>query len=274
MKHFVALTLWCFSSVLWAQQPIERIISLAPHATELAFAAGLGSKLVAVSDHSNYPEAAKQLEVISSYQGINIERIIALQPDLIIAWPAGNPIRELEKLKQFGLRIYYTKTDSLENIAENIEALSEYSDDPTVGHQAAEKFRHDLAQLKAKYQTNDKVRYFYQLAEKPVITLAKGKWPSEVFSFCGGENIFEDSSAPYPKIGIEQVILRNPDVIFTSEHAIKNGTMWQSWQQQLQAVKNGYVWSLSSDWINRPTPRTLNAITEVCEHFKKVRQNR
>ncbi len=274
MKHLTALILWCFSTLLWAQQPVQRIISLAPHATELAFAAGLGKKLIAVSDHSDYPPAAQELEAISSYQGINIERIIALQPDLIIAWPAGNPIRELEKLKQFSLKIYYTKTDTLDDIPDNIEQLSQYADDPNIGKQAAAKFRLDLAELKQKYATQDKVRYFYQLSEKPVITLAKGKWPSEVFEFCGGENIFADSSAPYPKVGIEQVILRDPEVIFTSEHAIKNGTMWQSWQKQLSAVKNGYVWSLNSDWINRPTPRTLNAITEVCEHFKKVRQNR
>ncbi len=275
-KHLTAFILFlsCLSSAVWAQQPVKRIISLAPHATELAFAAGLGDKIVAVSDHSDYPPAAQKLEAVSSYQGINIERIIALQPDLIIAWPAGNPIRELEKLKQFGLSIYYTQTDSLEDIAENIEQLSQYADDPTIGHQAASDFRIKLDELKKKYATDDKVKYFYQLAEKPVITLAKGKWPSEVFEFCGGENIFADSSAPYPKVGIEQVILRDPEVIFTSEHAIKNGTMWQSWQKQLTAVKNGYVWSLNSDWINRPTPRTLNAITEVCEHFKKVRENR
>lgn len=256
------------------QAQVKRIISLAPHATELAFSAGLGDKLVAVSEYSDYPAQALKLEKVANYQGLNIERILTLKPDLVIAWPAGNPAKELDKLKQLGLRIYTTKTQKLDDIANNIEALSQFSDDPSIGQQAARDFRQSLLTLKQSYGSQSKVRYFYQLSEKPIITLAKGSWPSEVFEFCGGENIFANSASPYPQVGIEQVLLAKPDVIFTSEHAIKNGTMWQKWQQQLPAVQNGFVWALTSDWLNRPTPRTLQAIEEVCEYFSVVRQKR
>lgn len=257
-----------------AQAQVKRIISLAPHATELAFSAGLGDKLVAVSEYSDYPAQALKLEKVANYQGLNIERILTLKPDLVIAWPAGNPAKELDKLKQLGLRIYTTKTQKLDDIANNIEALSQFADDPSIGQQAARDFRQSLITLKQSYGSQSKVRYFYQLSEKPIITLAKGSWPSEVFEFCGGENIFANSASPYPQVGIEQVLLAKPDVIFTSEHAIKNGTMWQKWQQQLPAVQNGFVWALTSDWLNRPTPRTLQAIEEVCEYFSVVRQKR
>lgn len=108
-KLCFALTLFV-STATFAQTPAQRIVSLAPHATEIAFAAGLGDKLVAVSEMSDYPEQAKQLERVSNYQGIKLERIIALQPDLVIAWPAGNPAKELEKIKQFGIPIYYSTT--------------------------------------------------------------------------------------------------------------------------------------------------------------------
>ncbi|ASU22977.1 vitamin B12 ABC transporter substrate-binding protein BtuF [Vibrio qinghaiensis] len=256
------------------QAQVKRIISLAPHATELAFAAGLGDKLVAVSEHSDYPAQALKLEKVANYQGLNIERILTLKPDLVIAWPAGNPAKELDKLKQLGLRIYTTKTQKLDDIANNIEALSQFADDPSIGQQAARDFRQSLITLKQSYGSQSKVRYFYQLSEKPIITLAKGSWPSEVFEFCGGENIFANSASPYPQVGIEQVLLAKPDVIFTSEHAIENGTMWQKWQQQLPAVQNGFVWALTSDWLNRPTPRTRQAIEEVCEYFSVVRQKR
>lgn len=256
------------------QAQVKRIISLAPHATELAFSAGLGDKLVAVSEYSDYPAQALKLEKVANYQGLNIERILTLKPDLVIAWPAGNPAKELDKLKQLGLRIYTTKTQKLDDIANNIEALSQFADDPSIGQQAARDFRQSLITLKQSYGSQSKVRYFYQLSEKPIITLAKGSWPSEVFEFCGGENIFANSASPYPQVGIEQVLLAKPDVIFTSEHAIKNGTMWQKWQQQLPAVQNGFVWALTSDWLNRPTPRTLQAIEEVCEYFSVVRQKR
>ncbi|WP_435865536.1 vitamin B12 ABC transporter substrate-binding protein BtuF [Vibrio aestuarianus] len=256
------------------QAQVERIISLAPHATELAFAAGLGDKLVAVSEYSDYPPQAKKLEKVANYQGINLERILKLQPDLVIVWPSGNPAKEIAKLKQLGLTIYSTETKTLEDIATNIEQLSQYADNPQIGKNAAHNFRQSLAIFKQRYHTSSKVRYFYQLSEKPIITLAQDSWPSEVFRFCGGENIFADSPSPYPQVGIEQVLLANPDAIFTSEHAIKNGHMWSKWQQQLFAVQHDFVWSLTSDWLNRPTPRTLNAIEEVCDHFAHIRQKR
>lgn len=253
---------------------IQRIISLAPHATEIAYAAGLGDKLIAVSAHSDYPKSAKSLEKVANYQGIKLERIIALQPDLIIAWPAGNPPRELEKLRQFGFNIYQSTTKTLDDIAKNIEQLSQYSNTPSVGLQAAAQYRQELAQLKTQYQNTTPVRYFYQLSEKPIITVAQDNWPSEIFTFCGGENIFARSSAPYPQVSIEQVVVKQPDVIFTSEHAIQNENGWADWKMEIPAVKKQHIWSLNSDWINRPTPRTLKAIKEVCTRFEYTRQNR
>ncbi len=256
-----------------AEQKVQRVISLAPHATELAFAAGLGDKLVGVTDYSDYPEQAKSIEKVANYQGIKLERILALKPDLIIAWPKGNPAREIEKLKQLGFKFYNSRVDSLDDIATNIEALSQYADSPQQGKNAANEFRNNLNQLKKKYADSEPVRYFYQLSEKPIITLAQGSWPSEVFSFCGGVNIFESSPTPYPQVGIEQVLVAQPEAIFTSEHAIENGNMWQRWQSELPAIKHEHVWSLNSDWLNRPTPRTLNAIEEVCQHFEQVRKH-
>ncbi len=274
MNNITLLLSMLFSSLVFANQPAQRIISLAPHATEIAYAAGLGDKLIAVSEMSDYPEQAKKLEKVSNYQGIKLERIIALQPDLVIAWPTGNPAKELEKLKQFGVPIYYSTAASLQDIANNIEQLSQYSENPQIGQRAADSFRAQLEGLKEKYHTQDKVRYFYQLSEKPIITVAGKNWPSEVFTFCGGENIFTGSRSPYPQVSIEQIITRQPDVIFTSRHAMSEDGMWSEWNNELPALKNGHIWSLNADWINRPTPRTLNAITEVCEHFKSVRQKR
>ncbi|ELC0659237.1 vitamin B12 ABC transporter substrate-binding protein BtuF [Vibrio fluvialis] len=266
------LTLLCCSTFSYAAAPVQRVISLAPHATELAFAAGLGDKLVAVSEYSDYPPQARNIEKVSNYQGVKVERIVALKPDLVIAWPAGNPARELDKLKQLGLPIYYSNTRTLDDIATNIEQLSQYADDPSVGQQAAEAFRHQLSTLRKLYATAKPVRYFYQLSEKPIITLAQNSWPSEVFRFCGGENVFEHSPTPYPQVGLEQVLLAQPEVIFTSEHAIENGNIWQRWQEQLPAVRQNHVWALTSDWLNRPTPRTLKAIEQVCHYFDQVRK--
>ncbi len=261
-----------FSSIAMANNPVQRVISLAPHATEIAYAAGLGDKLVAVSEMSDYPEQANRLEKVANYQGLKLERILALRPDLVIAWPMGNPAKELEKLKQFDVPIYYATTRSLDDIANDIEQLSQYSENPQLGKAAAENFRAQLKVLKAKYKNKDKVRYFYQLSEKPIITVVGNNWPSEVFSLCGGENIFTTSGSPYPQVSMEQVITRQPDVIFTSHSAMSHDGIWSEWKNELPALKNGHLWSLNSDWLSRPTPRTLNAITEVCKHFETVRQ--
>jgi vitamin B12 transport system substrate-binding protein len=269
----ISFGLWIPSTLATEVTTAKRVVSLAPHATELAYSAGLGDNLVAVSERSDYPPQADNLEKVANYQGIKVEKIIALQPDLILAWPAGNPPRELAKLEQFGFNIYYSKTKSLDSIATNIEQLSQYASDPSIGENNAKQYKEQLNALRLKYKDAEPVSYFYQLSEKPIITVAQGHWPSEVFEFCGGRNIFEDSASPYPQVGIEQVVLNKPQVIFTSQHAIENGTMWQSWEEEIPAVAKNQIWSLNSDWINRPTTRTLQAIQQVCDYFDRVREN-
>ncbi|WGW00834.1 vitamin B12 ABC transporter substrate-binding protein BtuF [Vibrio sp. YMD68] len=273
MFRFISiLPLLITTSVVSA--PVERVIALAPHATEIAFAAGLGDKLIAVSAMSDYPEEAQSLEKVANYQGMKLERIIALQPDLIIAWPSGNPKKELEMLRQFGFTIYDSHTKTLSDIADNIDDLSEFSDNPKLGRAQAQAFRDQLADLSKRYDVEDPVSYFYQLNEKPIITVAQGHWPSEVFSFCGGVNVFERSATPYPQVGIEQVVVAQPEALFLSEHALSDGSMWHPWKKQLSAIENNAMWTLNSDFINRPTPRTLGAVKQVCEHLQSIREKR
>ncbi|WP_306331227.1 vitamin B12 ABC transporter substrate-binding protein BtuF [Vibrio injensis] len=271
MPHRLLLLLLFFWPY-YALAAVERIISLAPHATELVFTAGLGDKLIAVSDYSDYPESAKTLPRVANYQGINIERILTLQPDLVVVWPQGNAMREVDKLARLGIPLFYSDPKTLDDIALDIEKLSQYASDPKLGMQAANQFRQQLAQLGQKYAHLDNVRYFYQLSEKPIITLAQGSWPSEIFTFCGGVNIFQHSPSPYPQVSIEQVLLAKPEVIFTSEQAIVEGTMWQRWKSQIPAVKKGHITSINADWLNRQTPRSLLAIEQVCNYFAQTQK--
>jgi vitamin B12 transport system substrate-binding protein len=252
--------------------PIQRIVTLAPHATELAYAAGLGNKIIAVSDRSDYPPQASKLPKVANYQGIKVEKILALKPDLVITWPDGNPPRELQKLKQMGVRLYPSQIHRLDDIADNIEALSQYADNPQTGLHNAKAFRQKLSALRQHYNHVKKVRFFYQLSERPIITIAQDSWPSEVFEFCGGENVFKGAALSYPQVSREQILLAQPEVIFNSRHAVQNTNMWSSWRQ-IPAVQNHHIWTLNSDWLNRPTPRTIRAIKEVCQHFDAVREN-
>lgn len=250
----------------------ERIISLSPHTTELAYAAGLGDKLVAASDYSDYPEAAKQLERVANYRGIKLERIIALKPDLILAWQGGNPSREMARLEQLGYKVYYSNPKTLDDIATSLENLSQYAADPSIAERAANQFRQQLNEMQAKYHHQRPVGYFYQLSDSPIITVADNSWPSQVFTLCGGRNIFAESPAAYPQVSVEQVILRQPEVIFGTAHATADPHRWTQWQDELPSVANGHLYTLTSDWLNRPTPRTINAVREVCQYLDSVRE--
>lgn len=249
----------------------HRIISLSPHATELAFAAGLGSQLVGVSQASDYPPAAKHIERVANFKGINVDRIIALQPDLIISWPEGNPPKVIAQLKNMGFNVYPASIKHLDDIAEHIRHLSHYASHPQTGLNNAKQFMEQLNALRQRYQDASPVRYFYQISAKPLITMAKDSWPSAVFTLCGGVNVFASSPSPYPQVGLEQVLLAQPQVMFSAHPNAMQ--LWDNWQNELSAFQHHHVWTLNADWLNRATPRTLNAVEQVCKYLDRARKD-
>nr|WP_181315006.1 MULTISPECIES: vitamin B12 ABC transporter substrate-binding protein BtuF [Photobacterium] len=254
-------------------QQTQRIISLSPHTTEMAYAAGLGNKLIAASAYSDYPPAAKKLERVANYRGLKMERILALKPDLILAWQGGNPSRELARLQQLGIKIIYSNPKTLADIPKTLTQLSHYAASPQVALQAAAAFNQQLQQLKIANHNKSKVRYFYQLSSTPLMTVADSGWPSQIFRFCGGENIFANSRVAYPQVNQEQVIVRQPQVIFSPQSITTTLQLWAPWQQQLAAVKQHHIYQLNANWLNRPTPRTLLAIKQVCTLLNQVRDD-
>lgn len=276
LKSLLLCGLHLFASMATAQETpfvATRVISLAPSATELAYTAGLGEHLIAASEYSDFPVQAQQLERIANHKTINLERVIALKPDLILAWRGGNPHKSLEQLKSLGYPIVYTDSQSLETIPDIISDLSLYTEEPAKGQQQAQMMRDRISELKQRYQNKPKVRFFYQLSAAPLITVSDPHWPSDVFALCGGENIFATSSAPYPQVGIEQVVVAQPEVLFTSRHANFDMSTWQRWQEQIPAIEQQHIWTLNTDWLNRPTLRSLLATEQVCYYLDQARDN-
>ncbi|TVO38822.1 helical backbone metal receptor [Vibrio algivorus] len=248
----------------------QRVITLSPHATELAFSAGLGDKLVGVSQASDYPPEAKDIEQVANYQGIKLERILVLQPDLVIAWKKNANSRELDQLEKFGIPIYYSSIESLDDIPSNLRQLSLWAEDSSVGKNNATKFESILTQLRSQYHNQAKVRYFYQLSQKPMMSVTDPNWPTDIFQICGGENVLTTTRVAYPQISVEQVIALQPEVIFNSHLATNNDATWQNWPQ-IPAVKHNFIWSVNPDWLSRPTMRSLKAIKQVCGYFDEAR---
>ncbi len=265
----LCLLLSAFSSYAERQAPSDSlsIVTLSPQGTELAFAAGLGDYIVGVSEHSDYPPAALDIERIANHRGINLERVITLNPDIILAWEGGNPAQQLFKLRQLGYNVINTYPNQLTDIGDIIDELSEYSLVPEQGKEAATNFRQELSTLRERYKDADEVSFFYQLSTTPLMTMNSASWPGPVFDICQGKNIFAESRVPYPQVNQEQVIMRQPDVIFLPHGQEINDTVWQRWEGKLPAVDNQRIVSLNSDWLTRATPRSLKAAQEICAYL-------
>lgn len=266
-RIFCLFGLLFFNHSLWAAQ--FKVISLSPHSTEIAFEAGLGDNLIAVSTHSDYPPQAQKLEQVANYRGINIERIIALKPDLVIAWKGGNPEKELKKLTTFGIKIFESNPHSLYDTANDIEQLGKFSTNPQLAINKANELRAKLHQIESENKNKPKISYFYQLSQTPLMTNNAKHWPQILFSLCQGENVFGSSVVAYPQISIEQVITKKPQVIFSR---YENFSLWHHWKDYIPAVKNNALFTIKEDWLSRPSSRSLVAVEQICAYFDEIRK--
>ncbi|MCE9731442.1 MULTISPECIES: vitamin B12 ABC transporter substrate-binding protein BtuF [Pectobacterium] len=250
----------------------QRVISLAPHATEMAYAAGMGEQLVAVSAWSDYPPEAKKLEQVASWQGINLERILALKPDLILAWREGNPQRPLEQLANFSIPIVYLDAKTLDDIPMSLRQLATYSRDPEQAERAAVNFQQQIGKLqrageKHKATHTDPLRVFIQFGTQPLFTSSEATLQSQIVSLCGAENIFADSPVPWPQVSREQVLRRQPQAIIVSGTPDKIASVQAFWQPQLAVP----VITVNEDWFSRSGPRLLLAAQQICSQLAELR---
>jgi iron complex transport system substrate-binding protein len=254
--------------------PAKRIVSLAPHVTENLFAAGAGAMIAGVVEHSDYPEAAKHLPSVGPYSRLDLERVIALKPDLVIAWESGNAKGNVEKLRALGLTVYVTQPNDMNDIALQIETLGKLAGTEKVANAAAQQFRHRLAGLQKQYSDKPPVRVFYQVWKQPLMTVGGQQIISKGIRLCGGENVFGQMSALAPTVSVEAVLAAKPDVIVASgmEEARPEWLDdWQRWKT-LPAVANGHLYFIPPDLIQRHTPRLLEGMERLCGFIDKARK--
>lgn len=268
MKRRGSLFSWLLALALaLPASAAQRVISLAPNTTELAYAAGMGDNLLAVSAFSDYPPQAKKLEQVASWQGINLERVLALKPDLILAWRGGNPQRVLDQLASFGIPIFYADAKNIEDIAQSLDDLARYSPHPQQAHRAAEQIRRQTAQLKARYASNQPRRVLLQFGTQPLFTSSGATLQSQILSLCGAENLFADSRMPWPQISREQVLARKPQAVVITGDARQIASVEAFWAPQLQVP----VIALNEDWFNRAGPRIMLAAQQLCSQLAEIR---
>lgn len=257
-------------------KPAQRIISLAPHATELIFAAGGGDRIVGTVGYSDYPAEALKIPRVGSHQQIDVERIIALKPDLLVVWLHGNSERQLEHVRKLGIPFFFSEPKKLADIPTSIERLGILMGTEQQANKVAAAERVELARLAAQYRNRPTVRMFYQVWGKPVYTLNGGNIMSDVIRLCGGENIFANLSIPAPVVTTEAVLLENPEVMMTGDRQAEKSGGLEIWKQykNILAVKNDNMFSVDADLVNRAGPRLIEGAAMVCEKLELARSRR
>jgi len=237
---------------------VPRVITLSPANTELAFAAGITP--VGVSSYSDYPPQAASIEQVSTWQGMNLERIVALKPDRVLAWRGGNAERQVNQLSSLGIKVMWIDAVSIEQVASALRALAPYSPTPKKAEFAADRMLSDYAALKNTYDTPAKKRIFLQFGSQPLFTTGQGSIQNQVLEICGGKNIFAASRVPWPQVSREQVLARQPQAIVVVGNASEIPKIEQFWQSQLKIP----VIPLNSDWFERASPRIILAAKQLC----------
>ncbi|MDC7690510.1 cobalamin-binding protein [Vogesella indigofera] len=253
--------------------PAQRVISLAPHVTELAFAAGGGARLIAVDDNSDYPAAAKALPKAGNFRAIDLERIVAAKPDLLLVWLHGPSARQLEPLRQLGIPLFYSQPKRFADIPSNLRRIGQLLGSSAQAEQAARRFEQDLAALRQQQQGKSKLSVFYQVWDKPLYTLNGQHIVSDAIALCGGINIFARLPVTAPVVTDEAVIAANPQVILSAAMR-HNDDLLKRWQRMpgIAAVQNRQLHQVNGDLLNRPTPRMIEGTRQLCAKLDLARR--
>jgi iron complex transport system substrate-binding protein len=259
-------------------KPAQRVISMAPHITELLFAAGGGERVVGVMNYSDYPEAAKRIQLVGSNQQIDMELLLSLKPDLLVVWKSGNTARQLEQLKSLGIPLFYSEPQKLDEVATSLTRLGQLLGTEAAAQAAAQDYRQKIAALAARYAQRPPVRAFYQVWEKPIYTLNGDHIISEAMQLCGGQNIFAGLKVIAPSVSTEAVLQENPEAIFGGErHDTESGAsginIWKQYKGML-AVQRGNLFMIDSALLTRAGPRIADGAAAICDKLELARRRR
>ncbi len=255
--------------------PAQRIVSLAPSLTELIYSAGAGENLVGVVEYSDFPAAAKALPIVGRFDLLDIERILELDPDLVVAWQTGNPRSSVNQLRQLGLTVYVAEPRSLAAIPSHIERLAVLVGKELSDLKVIYDFQQKLEALNSKYRHQSPVTIFYQVWDRPLITAGGNELINDIITLCGGRNIFANIRRVAPKVSREAVLKRNPEVIIASGMDIERPEWLDDWLRwpSLKAVANKNLFFVPPDLLQRHTPRALLGAAQICDQLDQARSN-
>lgn len=258
---------------LTLRAPARRIVSLAPHVTELLYAAGAGNYIVGAVEYSDYPEPAKRIPRVGSGSGLDLEKIVGLHPDLIISWQSGNPSWQTERIKQLGFPVFETEPRRIGDVASLVEKFGKLTATESDAIKAASQFRRHLESLRQRYATRRPVTVFYQILDSTLLTISQQHLISDVIQLCGGSNIFADLPGLTSKVDVESVLEKNPEALLASGYE----PLWPEWRGRwstwpaLSARLYGNLFFIPPDLIHRHSLRILQGAEQICAALEKTR---
>jgi iron complex transport system substrate-binding protein len=255
--------------------PARRIVSLAPHATELLYAAGAGDRVVGVLSTSDWPPEAATKPKVGDVHRLDMERIIGLAPDLVVTWPYLVPA-QVAILRARGVPVFMTRPTTIAGIADDIERLGVLAGTRAVATARAKAFRAELARLSAQRTDRRTVRVFYEIWNEPLYTVGGKHLITEGIRACGGDNVFASLTLPAPGVSVEAVLAAKPEAIIAgADGAVRPAWLddWKRWTM-LPAVAAGNLYTVDANLLHRPGPRFLDGVADLCAALDAARARR
>lgn len=260
--------------VLRLSGPAKRIVTLAPHLAESLFAAGGGDRLVGTVDYSDFPPAAKKVTRVGGYSRIDLEAVVALKPDLVIAWESGNASAQIERIRALGIPVFQMQPNRMEDIAGQLERLGQLAGSEASANAAASAFRQRLDSLRRANAGKRPLRVFYQIWKTPLKTIGGPQIISDAIRLCGGVNVFGTLNQMAPTVSVEAVLAADPEAIIATGMGDARPDWlgdWDKWPR-LSAVKRGNLFHINPDIMQRHTPRILDGTEQLCAHLDAARK--
>lgn len=256
--------------------PAKRIVSLAPHMTEVLFEIGAGDKVVGAVEYSDYPEAARKVHRVGGYSRVDLEAVAALKPDLIVAWQSGNAPSDVEKLRGLGFPVYLSQPNLIESIPAELERIGKLTGTEATANADAARFRQRYAALVARYGKRPPISVFYQIWKQPLMTVNGKQIISDALRLCGGRNVFANLPNLAPTVTVEAVIAANPEVILASGMGDARPEWLDDWKRwtSLTAVARNNLYFVPPEEIQRHTSRILDGTEKLCADLDAARAKR
>jgi iron complex transport system substrate-binding protein len=256
-------------------RPAQRIVTLAPHLTELVFAAGAGRQLAGVARFSDFPPAARNIPQIGDSARMEFERIVALKPDLVLAWKSGNAPADVERLESLGYPAFVSEPARLGDVPRVLRSIGALAGTLPEATRAAAEFEKEVRALRERFAQAPKVRVFYMIWRKPLMTVNGAHLISDAIALCGGENVFAGIRQLTPPVTLEAVIAAKPQAVLGGSDPAGGDTFAAEWRAFAPApLRELPVFYINPDVIQRPTQRIVDGARAICSALEQVRIGR